>query len=275
MKNNKYAILGYNTINIGDDIQSFVTSTLLDISYIVNRDDYDLIYNYNTGELITNLEEKIYLIMNGWFMHNSNWKDGNDNIKFPIKNNNIIPIYISTCLSKDVPLLYKKECIEHYKKNSPILCRDKTTFNLLKNEGVDVDLYGCLTQLLDIKNIPDNNSYKEKYKDSIIYIDCPNKWKERNKNEKNYYFHHYIDELTNMNPKQRINYAQDLLTKYKYAKKIYSYRLHAFLPCRAMGLDVEYVGDLNYRVVDLISTIPDKLKLHQKFLNYIENKSVF
>ena len=42
-----------------------------------------------------------------------------------------------------------------------------------------------------------------------------------------------------------------------------------------MGLDVEYVGDLNYRVVDLISTIPDKLKLHQKFLNYIENKSVF
>ena len=68
----------------------------------------------------------------------------------------------------------------------------------------------------------------------------------------------------NMNPKQRINYAQDLLTKYKYAKKIYSYRLHAFLPCRAMGLDVEYVGDLNYRVVDLVNTNPDKL-------NYIKN----
>lgn len=54
--------------------------------------------------------------MNGWFMHNSNWKTGNDNIKFPIENDNIIPIYISTCLSKDVPLLYKNECIEHYKK---------------------------------------------------------------------------------------------------------------------------------------------------------------
>lgn len=271
----KYAILGYNTINIGDDIQSVVTSTLLDISYIVNRDDYDLIYDYNTGELITNLKEKIYLIMNGWFMHNSNWKTGNDNIKFPIENNNIIPIYISTCLSKDVPLLYKNECIEHYKKNSPILCRDKTTFTLLKNNGVDVSLYGCLTQLLDIKNIPDNKSYEEEYKDSIIYVDCPDKWKERNKNEKNYYFHHYIDELMNMNPKQRINYAQDLLTKYKYAKKIYSHRLHAFLPCRAMGLDAEYVGDLNYRVVDLINTNPDKLKLNQTFLNYIESKSAF
>jgi hypothetical protein len=270
--NKKFAILGYNTINIGDDIQSFVTSTLLNISYIVARDDYDLIYNYNTGDLITNLEEKIYLIMNGWFMHNSNWKTGNNNIKFPIKNNMIVPIYISTCLSKDVPLLFKEECIEHYKKYSPILCRDSKTFNLLKKKGVDVDLYGCLTQLLDIKNIPDNNDYKEKYKDSVIYIDCQNKWEKRNKNEKNYFFKHYINELKNMTPKERINYAQDLLSKYKYAKKIYSHRLHAFLPCRAMGLDVEYVGDMNYRVDDLINNNPDKLKLNEKFVNYIKNK---
>lgn len=61
----KYGILGYKTINIGDDIQSFVTSTLLNISYIIDRDDYDKIYDYNTGELINNLEENIYLIMNG------------------------------------------------------------------------------------------------------------------------------------------------------------------------------------------------------------------
>ena len=270
----KYAILGYKTINVGDDIQSVVTSTLLDISYIIDRDDYDLIYNYNTGEIIMNLEEKIYLIMNGWFMHNSNWKTGNNNIKFPIKNNKIIPIYISTCLSKDVPLLYKDECIEHYKKYSPIMCRDRTTFNLLKERGVDVNFYGCITQLLDIKHIPDNDSHKEKYKDSIIYIDCPNEWLKRNINEKNYYFKHYINELMNMSTKERINYAKDLLSKYKYAKKIYSHRLHAFLPCRAMGLDVEYVGDLNYRVCDLVNNNPDKSKLNEIFFNYIENKSV-
>ena len=94
-KMTKYAVLGYNTINIGDDIQSFVTSTLLNISYIILRDDPDKIYDYNTGNLINKLEEKVYLIMNGWFMHNSNWRTGNNNIKFPIKNDNIIPIYIS------------------------------------------------------------------------------------------------------------------------------------------------------------------------------------
>lgn len=267
MENKKYAVLGYNTINIGDDIQSFVTSTLLDISYIVARDDYDLIYDYKTGDLVTDLEENIYLIMNGWFMHNSNWKTGNNNIKFPIKNNKIRPIYISTCLSKDVPKLYTNECIEHYKKNSPIMCRDRTTVNLLQKKGVDVEFYGCLTQLLDIKNIPDSN--KERYKDSIIYIDCPEKWKKRDKNEKNYYFEHYINDLMSMNPKERINYAKDLLSKYKYAKKIYSHRLHAFLPCRAMGLDVEYVGDINYRVSDLVNNSPDKSELTEKFLEYI------
>jgi hypothetical protein len=269
----KYAILGYKTINIGDDIQSLVTSTLLNISYIVNRDDYDNIYNYNTGELITQLDEKIYLIMNGWFMHNSNWKTGNNNIKFPIKNNKIIPIYISTCLSKDVPLLYTYECIEHYKKYSPIMCRDKTTFNLLQNKGVDVVYFGCITQLLDIKDIPDNNSYSEKYQNSIIYIDCPEKWGKRNKNEKNYYFKHYISELEMMPLKYRIDFARDLLSRYKYAKKIYSSRLHAFLPCRAMGLDVEYIGDLNYRVKDLVSCNPDKSKLKSEFVHYIEKKT--
>ena len=68
MNNKKFAILGYKTINIGDDIQSFITSTLLDISYIIDRDDYDIIYDYNTEKKITNLEENIYVIMNGWFM---------------------------------------------------------------------------------------------------------------------------------------------------------------------------------------------------------------
>ena len=224
MNNTKFAILGYKTINIGDDIQSFITSTLLDISYIIDRDDYNIIYDYNTAK---KFKRKNYLIMNGWFMHNSNWKTGNNNIKFPYKNNKLIPIYISTCLSKDVPLLYTNECIKHYKQHSPILCRDSTTYNILKDNGVDAELYGCLTQLLDIKNIPDNKNYKEIYKDSIIYIDCKDKW-EKDINEKNFYFEHYINELQNMTFKNRINFAQDLLSKYKYAKKIYSSRLHAF-----------------------------------------------
>ena len=53
-------------------------------------------------------------------------------------------------------------------------------------------------------------------------------------------------------------------------KKIYSSRLHAFLPCRAMGLDVKYVGDSNYRVCELIKNIPDKTKLFEEFLHKVK-----
>lgn len=210
--------------------------------------------------------------MNGWFMHNSNWRTGNNNIKFPIKNDKIIPIYISCCFSKDVQLMYKQECIDNYKRYSPILCRDTTTYDILLRKGeVDVEFFGCVTQLLDIDNIPDDNHNKEKYQDSIIYIDCPNKWNQRNEKEKNYSFNHYIHELMNMNPKQRIDYARDMLSKYKYAKKIYSSRLHTFLPCRAMGIDIEYVGDDNYRVEDLVTSTPDKKKLKDKFFEHVKN----
>jgi len=271
----KYAILGYDTINIGDDIQSFVTSTLLDITYIILRDNYDIIYDFKTGNKIdkNQISDKIYLIMNGWFMLcEDHWPIGNDKgeIKFPILNNNIIPIFISTCLSKDVKFLENKDCIEYYKKYEPIFCRDKTTLTMLENNNVKSNFFGCLTQLLDVKKINDNDFYKNKYSDSIIYVDTNPEIIDDNI----YYFYHYIDDLINLNPFERIKYAENLLSKYKYAKKIYTSRLHCFLPCRAMGLNVEFIGERCYRTEDLIYNIPNKEKLLEKFYEIIKDKSI-
>ena len=268
----KYAVLGYTTINIGDDIQSFVTSTLLPINYIVIRDDYDKIYDYNTGELVE-LNEKVYLIMNGWFMHNRDWKTGNDKLKFPIRHKYIIPIYISCCFAKYIPRLYVNECLSSYRYYGHVLCRDKTTLKMLREKKVSSSFFGCVTQLLDKKFIPDNSKYKRKYSNSYIYIDCPELWEKRDKTQKNYYFEHYIDKLMELNPKERINYSVDLLSKYKYAKKIYSGRLHAFLPCRAIGINISYVGPVNYRVKDLIYETPNKELLKRKFIDFINLKS--
>ena len=89
--NKKYAILGCSTINIGDDIQSLVTSKHVSISYIINRDDYNIIYDTNGN--LCELKEEVNLIMNGWFMHNKNWRKANENLNFPIKNELIKPLY--------------------------------------------------------------------------------------------------------------------------------------------------------------------------------------
>ena len=53
----KYAVLGYDTINIGDDIQSFIASTLVKPSYIVMRDNYEKVYDFETGEPVELTEE--------------------------------------------------------------------------------------------------------------------------------------------------------------------------------------------------------------------------
>jgi hypothetical protein len=268
----KYAVLGYSTIDIGDDIQSFITSTLLPIAYIIVRDDYDKIYDFQTGNIVSSLDHDVYLIMNGWFMHNPDWRSGNNKIKFPIRNPKIKPIYISSCFSQDVPALYTKECIDHYKENSPILCRDMTTYSLLQKHNVDIEFFGCVTQLLDFHSVNELPECHETYKDSIIYIDCPYEWKKRDKKENNVYIEHYQTAIGKKNPRERIEYAHNLLSRYKIAKKIYTGRLHAFLPCRAMGLNVEYVGDLNYRVKDLVNTTPDKELLRQRFFDFINKK---
>lgn len=264
----KFAVLGYDTINIGDDIQSLVTSTLIAIDYIILRDNYDFIYDFTTGIRIEQLEEDVYLIMNGWFMHNTEKNDTNYNIKFPFDNIHIKPIYISTCLSIYCHELFQSSKIEHFKQYEPIYARDTETVAALLQHGVNSIFYGCLTQTLDINNIPDNNEYKSLYSNTIFIVDSniniPS-------NENVIYVNHYIKELRTMNPVERMKIARDMLCKYKYAKKIYTGRLHCFLPCRAMGLDVEYTGELCYRTKDLIPNNPDKQAMLNIFYKIINN----
>ena len=272
----KFAILGYDTINIGDDIQSYVTSTLIKPSYIINRDDYEKVYSYETGELIE-LTEEVNLIMNGWFMHGPKWNSRGKPItglKFPIKNNLINPIFISTCLSKDCNELFNEESINYLNKYTPILCRDITTLEMLKSKNVDSEYSGCLTQLLNIDNVPDDEEYREKYSESTFFVHGNDLQKfsniKINSPEKHFVINHYIDELKSVNIKERLDAAEDLLMQYKYAKKIYTTRLHCFLPCRAMGLDVEYIGDSCYRTKDLISKETDVNQLLKTFENKIK-----
>lgn len=272
----KYAILGYDTINIGDDIQSFVASTLVTPSYIINRDNYEKVYDYETGEPVE-LKEEVNLIMNGWFMHGPDWV-GNDkpmnNVKFPIKNNLITPIFISTCLSHGCPKLFENESIEYLKKYSPILCRDMSTLNKMKEYDISAEYFGCLTQLLNIDNVDNSEEYESMYKDTTFFVSANQydmyKFNFIGNVGNKVIVEHYIDELKFIeNPRERINAAHDLLMKYKYAKKIYTTRLHCFLPCISMGLDVEYIGEKDYRTKELISKIPDINNLKEIFYNKI------
>jgi len=272
----KFAVLGYDTINIGDDIQSFIASTLVNPSYIIMRDNYEEVYDFETGERVE-LTEKVYLIMNGWFMHGSEWVGPSKSmtgVKFPYVSDLIEPIFISTCLSKDCPDLFEDVSIDYLKKHSPIFCRDKTTVEMLLEKGVDAEFYGCLTSIVDVNNVPDNSEYEEKFKGATLFVHGDDLFRLQNtiSSKQPFIINQYIQELKDVNPKDRIIAAGDLLSQYKYADKIYTTRLHCYLPSKAMGLNVEFVtadGKDCYRTKDLIDKGLDKEELKEKFYEVI------
>lgn len=263
----KIAILGYDTTNIGDDIQSFVVSTLVNPDYVIIRDNYDQIYNYKTKEKVEKLEEEVVLIMNGWFMHSPDGKYGLTNVKFPIDNKMIRPFFISTCLAKEIPELLELEKIKWYIENPPFFCRDMFTKKNLDDLFVDNEFFGCMTQTLSIEDVGENEEYKEKYSGCIFYVDCKPKFHE---GKKVFTSNHHRKDLLAQNPVDRLQTARDLLQKYQYAEKIYTSRLHCFLPCRAMGIDVEYVGHVDWRTQDLVSKKPNVGNLKEIFYTNLE-----
>lgn len=238
------AVLGYDTINIGDDIQSFVSSCIFKPKYAVIRDNYDIVYNLQTGKKI-NLQEPITLVMNGWFMHDPNRKYTNKNVKFPYQNTLIEPYYVSISLNIDE--MYSEKNIAHFKQYEPILTRDRASSTKLQKKGVNAIFIGCMTQRLK----PDMLGYSGPInRDLIIYVD-----EKVPKDEKRPHIiiSHIDKNLTRLNPAKRMEKAHNLLIFYfTRAKKIYTTRIHCYLPCKALGLDVEYRGSVEDRTRDLV-----------------------
>jgi len=269
----KLAILGYSTVNIGDDMQSLITSYLLpNIDYIIERDNYDNIYDYETGNKIEKLNEKVILIMNCWLIHGPNYSI--NNIKFPIKNENIIPLYISTHISPKVNELLSDKCINDYIRNSPFYTRDMWTYNLLKSKNVECYYFGCMTQLVRKEYIKQNIDKN----DLTILVECDTDYNEKynneNPTEKIKIVTHFPLGLNKLGPKERMNEIEKLLVLYAGANKIITTRLHCFLPCRALGINVTYIGPIDARTNDLVNNTPNTEELLKIFNRVLNDKIV-
>lgn len=135
--------------NIGDYIQS-----------IAQEQYWDSIDCYVEREKLASFhsDEKVNLIMQGWFM----W----DYTQFP-PSDSINPFFISFHLT---PIIANKlltlKNIEYFKKFEPIGCRDYNTKTILESKGIKCYYSGCLTLTLDLK-------YKSTKQDKYTYIVDP------------------------------------------------------------------------------------------------------
>lgn len=222
----KYALLSYDTLNIGDEIQSIAAMRFLPrVDYLVNRDNIDQTHP-------TDPHQEVKLILNGYFLNPSI----NDHKRhWPPANPHLSPLIIS------MHIAFQEECdqdfktsesIEFLKKFAPIGTRDTATADFLDKLGVPAYFSGCLTLTL----IPDPKVQKQ---DFVLAIDVSDKVydaiKQRTKR-----FVIRLDTLHTAahSPEERMALAKYWLFLYQSAHCIVTTRLHSMLPSLALQTPV-------------------------------------
>lgn len=247
----KYGLIVYKgTGNIGDDVQSYAMERFLPrVDYLIDREHIDSFYT-ETGETVA-------AVCGGWYLHRAlNWPPS------PFLNP-VLPISIHFRRSKFAMDDYGGEW---FKKFSPIGCRDENTLKRFKRSGIPAYLSGCCTLTLEpFKNAPSHNK--------IILTDVPEPVvefvKAHTKKEIVIFSHHSgrfksiiefaeaedktkmtfgsafeeVTQFKHMTWLQRRTLVEELLKCYQGASLVITSRLHAALPCLALGTPILLVTD--------------------------------
>jgi len=233
----KYGVLYHRyTQNLGDDIQAYASSRFLpQIDYMVDREELDTFQSENN--------EAVSVIMSAWmFRKKWNWPPAP----------NIFPFFVGMHMirkgieGKASPIT--DECFQgiggDYLRNyGPIGCRDKVTAKVFRKLSIDSFFSGCITLTL-----PNYEKVKPK-KDYICLVDLPKDVEDKIKNkvkgkiEVRTYSHintakkPYHEQTW----EERTQNVEERLKIYQNAKCVVTIRLHATLPCLAMGVPVLWV----------------------------------
>lgn len=234
----------YSSVNVGDYIQSIAALNIYrkvvefklgkkyDIEKFLNLALKNDIDGFNFVFLKRdNMHEKsqyqgldnVITIMNGWWMWPFN-KQNELSFNFP---KNLKPIFTSFHIYDN--RLLNEDNIKTFKKFEPIGCRDIDTFNKLNNNNVDCYFSGCLTTTIDFYKWSSDNSGE------VLLVDYA-----KEKLSENEFIVKHNDSEIKEDYKTGLKSAIDLLKKYSLSKKVYTSRLHCYLPCLAMGTPVEF-----------------------------------
>ncbi len=234
----EFGYISYSSFNIGDDIQSLAAKRFLPEGSIPI--DREFIGSFQH-------DYPIPTIINGWLMHTK--KNGwyLNSFSPPEKSwpppPSISPLLISLHFTKGfLPEAFSPEAVDYMKTHGPVGARDLFTLKELQNRDIPSYLSGCLTLTLD-------NPFTER--DNIIYI------VDLDKSIANYVRMHTkakVIEMTHtipldiqFDPEKRLEYAENLLNKYRKAKCVLTSRFHATMPCLAFETPVILVNALDYR----------------------------
>ena len=146
-----HSILAYNSINIGDEIQSIAASR-----FVPDVDEF--VYREQISDFVPKSGNITKCILNAWWM----WRPE----KFP-PSKYIDPLLTSLYIK---PAIRKKfltgEVRKYFLDHGPVGCRDVGTYEWLQSQNIPAYFSGCLTLTLQ-------RNYKIPRQDYILCVDVP------------------------------------------------------------------------------------------------------
>lgn len=199
-------VIECHTANVGDDIQTLAALQYAPSAEFVRRDTIGL----ETRDL--------KIIGNAW------WQETDC---YPTTKN-ILPISMHIApRTQDRMFPWLKSL------NQPIGCRDLYTQAKLTQAGIETYFSGCLTL-----TFPENKTRRD---GGIVYTDyIPDEWIPAGAT----FSEHINYEYEKLSLQQHLDIAQDRLELYRNAELVITGRLHALLPCIAMGTPVVFCRDV-------------------------------
>lgn len=259
----KYGLIVFKeTGNLGDDILSYSARRFLpSLDYIIDREELDT--------FVPDKKEFVSVIFNGWYLYlKFNWPPS------PY----LLPYFTGVHFTENDFLGIQDEYLQGEGKSyldtySPIGCRDKHTVSLLRKHDINAYFSGCLTLTI--------NPFSDIQKSNEIYlVDVPSRVEEKinylvfKDKELKKESHNINKDCRNKSWKERETLVEDYLKKYQRASCVITTRLHAALPCLAMGTPVLLIHKDDKDYQDRISTYEDYL-WHCSEEDYLNGKVNF
>lgn len=170
-----------------------------------------------------------WVIAFGWYMH----PEFRSFYDFPF-DENVRPIFVSFHINDRAMLT--PESVDYLKKYAPIGCRDWSTVYVLREYDVPAFFSGCLTTTIG-KLFPAGPG--ENAVDCSAYVDCRPLPGEARTAENSLSTQAGPDVRHN-DITMNLRAAMKVLENYREFRRIVTSRLHCYLPCRALGLQVDF-----------------------------------
>ena len=191
--------------------------------YAGPKAELNLVEVYRDGNVYQEIPEDTWYIAFGWYMHDIFGKSFN--IPF---HPNLRPILLSVFVR--YPEMLTPEAIEYLKKYGPVGCRDWQSVAVLRAVGVPAFFSGCLTTTVDTLFPAPGADHRT----GTLRVD----WTKDNKGPKK---KQTVTAIRDKSFPENLELARNWVADYAYKyKQVLTSRLHANLPARSVGADVEF-----------------------------------